>query len=183
MGMAQVYAVISAVGADRVGIVDDLSGIVSDAGGNIEESKMAVLGGEFAVIMLVAMDGKALDVLVARTAELETSLGLKFGVKRTNSGSAQGQGRPYSLETVSLDGRGIVHSVSAVLRKHGINIEDLETSTDSAPLTGASLFRMNANIVLGPNVSVLALRRELEQLQADQDLDISLTPLVTSRLD
>ncbi len=181
--MAQVYAVISAVGADRVGIVDDLSGIVTEAGGNIEESKMAVLGGEFAVIMLVAMDGKALDALVARTADFEKSLALKFGIKRTNPGTAPGQGRPYSLETVSLDGKGIVHSVSAVLRKHGINIEDLETSTDSAPLTGASLFRMNANIVLGQGVSVLALRRELEELEAEQDLDISLTPLVAGRPD
>jgi hypothetical protein len=42
---------------------------------------------------------------------------------------------------------------------------------------------MNANIVIGPGVSVLALRRELEQLQVDQDLDISLTPLVSPGLD
>jgi glycine cleavage system transcriptional repressor len=181
--MAQVYAVISAVGADRVGIVDDLSGIVAEAGGNIEESKMAVLGGEFAVIMLVSMEARALESLVSKSAGIETALGLKFGVKPTKPGTPLGKGRPYSLETVSLDGKGIVHSVSAVLRKHGINIEDLETSTDSAPLTGASLFRMTANIVLGPDVSVLALRHELEQLQVDQDLDISLTPLVSARLD
>ena len=181
--MAQVYAVISAVGADRVGIVDDLSGIVAEAGGNIEESKMAVLGGEFAVIMLVSIEAKALDSMVAGTAGIEASLGLKFGIKPTRAATSMAQGRPYSLETVSLDGRGIVHSVSAVLRRHGINIEDLETSTDSAPLTGASLFRMNANIVLGSGVSVLALRHELELLQVDQDLDISLTPLVSPRLD
>jgi glycine cleavage system transcriptional repressor len=71
-----------------------------------------------------------------------------------------------------------VHSVSAVLRKYGINIEDLETRTERAPLTGAPLFRMKANIVLGPGVAIGALRRELEELQAAQDLDIVLMPLV-----
>ena len=51
--MARAYAVLTAIGPDRVGIVDDVSGAVSEGSCNIEESKMAVLGGEFAVIMLV----------------------------------------------------------------------------------------------------------------------------------
>jgi glycine cleavage system transcriptional repressor len=167
--------------------VDDLSGMVSESGGNIEESKMAVLGGEFAVMMLVSLDAEALEALAARTGEFESSLALKVEIKRTfqsaKAGEGAERGRPYSLETVSLDGKGIVHSVSALLRKYGINIEDLETRTDRAPLTGAPLFRMKANIVVGPTVAISALRRELEELQATQDLDIILMPLVPSRRD
>jgi glycine cleavage system transcriptional repressor len=187
--MGKAYAVFSAIGADRVGIVDDLSGLLSEGGGNIEESKMAVLGGEFAVMMLVSMEGSALDALLARIPEFESSLGLKIGTKVTRaSGHEAGigtsaRGRPYSLETVSLDGKGIVHSVSAVLRAYGINIEDLETRTELAPLTGAPLFRMKADIVVGPDVAIGALRRELEALQAAQDLDIVLTALVPARRD
>ena len=67
--MGKAYAVFSAIGADRVGIVDDLSGLVSEGGGNIEESKMAVLGGEFAVMMLVSIEAEALDSLVAATPQ------------------------------------------------------------------------------------------------------------------
>jgi glycine cleavage system transcriptional repressor len=183
--MAKEYAVLSAIGADRVGIVDDLSLIVSEGGGNIEESKMAVLGGEFAVMMLVSMEKAALEALASSVESVERKLELKIGVKRTSEGSpeAAGRGRPYSLETVSLDGRGIVHSVSAVLRKYGINIEDLETRTERAPLTGAPLFRMKANVVLGPSVSASSLRHELEELEAEQDLDIVLMPLVPARRD
>jgi glycine cleavage system transcriptional repressor len=181
--MAKAYAVFSAIGADRVGIVDDISGLVSEGGGNIEESKMAVLGSEFAVMMLVSMEAEALETLIARSSELEERLSLKIGVKRTHEGSTPERGRPYSLETVSLDGRGILHSVSAVLRKYGINIEDLETRTERAPLTGAPLFRMKANVVLGQGVAIAALRRELEELQTAQDLDILLMPLVPTRRD
>jgi glycine cleavage system transcriptional repressor len=181
--MGKSYAVFSAIGADRVGIVDDLSGLVSEGGGNIEESKMAVLGSEFAVMMLVSIDSAALEALIARTEEIEARLSLKIGVKLTRENPAPERGRPYSLETVSLDGQGILHSVSAVLRRHGINIEDLETRTDRAPLTGAPLFRMKANVVLGPGVAIGALRKELEELQAAQDLDILLMPLVPTRRD
>ena len=187
--MSKAYAVFSAIGADRVGIVDDISGLVSGGGGNIEESKMAVLGGEFAVMMLISMEAEALDSLVAKTPQIESSLSLKIGIKATResardvAASGQARGRPYSLETVSLDGEGIVHSVSAVLRGYGINIEDLETRTERAPLTGAPLFRMKASIVLGPGVAIGALRRELEELEAAQDLDIVLMPLVPTRRD
>ena len=73
--MGKAYAVFSAIGADRVGIVDDISGLVSEGGGNIEESKMAVLGSEFAVMMLVSMERSALEALVAReSAEIEAQL-------------------------------------------------------------------------------------------------------------
>jgi glycine cleavage system transcriptional repressor len=181
--MGKAYAVLSAIGADRVGIVDDISGIVAEGGGNIEESKMAVLGSEFAVMMLVSMEAEALEALVARTGELEARLSLKIAFKRTSEGRSSERGRPYSLETVSLDGNGIVHSVSGVLRRYGINIEDLETRTERAPLTGAPLFRMKANVVLGQGVAIAALRRELEELQTAQDLDILLMPLVPTRRD
>jgi len=197
--MGKAYAVLSAIGADRVGIVDDLAALVFERGGNIEESKMAVLGGEFAVMMLVSMEAAVLDGFIEGTRELESKLSLKIGIKgthkderedtrredtREDSGRpAGGQGRPYTLETVSLDGKGIVRAVSAVLRAYGINIEDLETRTDRAPLTGAPLFRMKANIVLGREVVVASLRRELEELQAAQDLDIVLQPLVPTRRD
>lgn len=181
--MSKAYIVISAIGADRVGIVDDLSGIVAEAGGNIEESKMAVLGGEFAVMMLVAADETSVGVLESRMAAAETALGLRIGVKRTSEEPRPEGGRPYCVETVSLDGRGILHAVSAVLRKRGINIEELETRTERAPLTGAPLFRLRADIVLGPGVPVTALRRELEELQTGQDLDVTLTPLVPARMD
>ncbi|HSV56240.1 MAG TPA: ACT domain-containing protein [Magnetospirillaceae bacterium] len=181
--MSKVYILVSALGADRVGIVDDLSGIVADAGGNIEESKMAVLGGEFAVMMLVAADEPAAAVLESRMGDAESSLGLRIAVKRTFEASKPEGGRPYSLETVSLDSRGIVHAVSAVLRRRGINIEELETRTERAPLTGAPLFHMKAQIVIGPRQSAAALRRELEELHTGQDLDVALTPLVPSRMD
>jgi len=175
--MAKSYAVVTAIGADRVGIVDDLSGAAAQAGCNIEASKMAVLGGEFAVIMLVSGSSESMDALSARVPALNEKLSLRIDLKRTGKPRREESGRPYVLEAVSLDTPGIVHAVTEIIRRHGINIEDLETDTAAAPWTGAPMFRMKAHIIVASSVSVAKLKEELGALQLAQDLDISLKPV------
>ena len=48
--------IISAVGSDRLGIVSEISGVITSHGGNVEESRMSRLGSDFAIIMLVSVD-------------------------------------------------------------------------------------------------------------------------------
>ena len=171
------FVVLTAVGPDRVGIVDDLSGAVSSAGCNIEESKMAVLGGEFAVIMLVSGPAASVDSLAKSLPGLGEKLSLHVECRKTHEPRAGEKGRPYLLEAVSLDTPGIVHSVTALLRGHGINIEDLETDTAAAPWTGAPMFRLHAHLIVGPSVSIVGLKEDLARLQREHDLDITLTPV------
>lgn len=180
---AQAFAVLTAIGPDRVGIVDDLSRLIAPLGGNIEESKMAILGGEFAVIMLVSLAAPQLDVLAGVLPAQEKALGLRLELKPTRRPEARHDGRPYSLETVSLDTPGILLAVTAVLKAHAINIEELETLTQPAPWTGAPMFRMRATIILGPAVSILQLRADLAQLEAERDLDITLRPVLAGQLE
>jgi glycine cleavage system transcriptional repressor len=175
--MAKAFAVLTAIGADRVGIVDDLAAAVSSAGCNIEESKMAVLGGEFAVIMLVSGPPGSLDGLTGGVDGLGSRLALHIESRPTREPRAGESGRPYLLEAVSLDTPGIVHSVTAVLRGHGINIEELSTDTAAAPWTGAPMFRLKAHLIIGPSVSIARLKEELALLQQEHDLDIALKPV------
>lgn len=175
--MALDYVVLTAIGTDRVGIVDDISGAVSAGSCNIEESKMAVLGGEFAVIMLVSGTPPAVKGLADQLPALGTRLGLAIACRGTREPRPVESGRPYLLEAVSLDTPGIVHAVTAVLRSHGVNIEDLETDTAAAPWTGAPMFRMKGHLVAGTSVSVPRLREDLARLQQEHDLDITLRPV------
>jgi len=170
------FAVFTAIGPDRVGIVDDLSGLVVSHGGNIEESKMAVLGGEFAAVMLISMEPTALADLGGAVPALQEKLGLRLELKATCKQESAATGRPYILETVSLDTPGIVHAVTAIIKTYGINIEELETATQPAPWTGAPMFRMRATIILAPQVSVAKLKADLAVLESERDLDISLKP-------
>ena len=175
--MATGFVVLTAVGPDRVGIEDDIAAAVSEAGCNIEESKMAVLGGEFALIMLVSGPAASVQSMAASLPGLGQKLGLRVISTPTHEPRAGEKGRPYLLKAVSLDTPGIVHAVTAVLRSHAINIEDLETETAAAPWTGAPMFRLTAHLVVGPSVSVGGLKEELARLQQEHDLDIVLKPV------
>ena len=175
------YSVLTAIGPDRVGIVEDLAELVAARDGNIEDSRMAVLGGEFAAIMLVAMPEGGLDDLEAALDRLGQGAGLRLELKRTTRHQAVAEGRPYLLETVSLDTPGIVKAVTSMLKRHRINIENLETETRPAPMTGAPIFHMRATVILDAGVSVSTLRLELADLEADRGWDISLKPLLPGR--
>ena len=98
-----------------------------------------------------------------------------MSLKETASPQADPAARPYLLDTTSLDTPGIVHAVTTLLRKHRVNILDLETDTTPAPWTGAPMFHMRARLsVPGP---VAGLREELAELETQTNLDIRLTPV------
>ena len=175
--MPAAYIVLTAIGTDRVGIVDDLSGALLTAGCNIEESKMAILGGEFAVIMLVSGAAAAVESLSRSLPDLGGKLNLRIDAKPTREPHPPAAGRPYLLEAVSLDTPGIVHSVTAILREANVNIEDLETDSGAAPWTGAPMFRIKAHLIVEPSVSIARLRERLMSLEQEHDLDITLTPV------
>ena len=171
------HAILTAMGKDRVGIVDDLTTLILEARCNVEESRMAVLGGEFAVILLLSGDQGNVKALVEGMPGKGKSLDLQITMKETLPPQAAPESRPYQLESVSLDTPGIVHSITSLLRRFGVNIDDLETDTTPAPWTGAPMFVMKARPTVPGGVSIAALREEIEALEAEQNLDIKLAPI------
>jgi glycine cleavage system transcriptional repressor len=175
--MSVSYIAVSAVGRDRVGLADDIAAWIEAAGGNVEESKMAVLGGEFAVIMLVSGSSETTRVLLDGSENTAGRLGLRLHATETTAPNASSGGLPYTVETVSLDSPGIVHALTREIRAMGVNIADLETSSSAAPWTGAPVFRMKATLILPANLPVARFRENMEKLSHERDLDIRLGPV------
>jgi glycine cleavage system transcriptional repressor len=177
------YAIVTAIGTDRVGIVDDLTTSILEKQCNIEESRMAVLGGEFAVMLLLSGLPDDIETLIGASQQIAKHLDLHISMKPTVAPKTEPRMRPYLIESVSLDTPGIVHAITALLRRHGINIENLETDTTAAPWTGAPMFVMRARISVPPEVSLTALREEVETLESEQNLDIKLVPVTAAPLE
>ena len=171
------YFVLTAVGTDRVGIVEELAEILEEKSCNIEESRMAVLGREFAVILLASGSPEAVKMLTSGADELRARIGLQAEIRPTAAPGELPAGRPYSIEAVSLDAPGIMHAVTAVLKDAGVNIEEISTDTTSAPWTGATMFHMEGTIVLPQGVHASELREKLSSLEHERDIDIRLEPL------
>jgi len=60
---------VTVIGRDRPGIIAEVTGVVADLGGNIEDSSMTLLRGHFAWMLIADVDA-APDALAARLAHL-----------------------------------------------------------------------------------------------------------------
>src|SRR5262249_26276764 len=76
------HLILTATGPDQVGLVEQISAFISRRGCNIEDSKMAVFCGEFAVIVLISGDKVSLSRVAFDYREIEKETGLTVAVKK-----------------------------------------------------------------------------------------------------
>jgi len=77
MATAKSHLVLTAVGPDRPGLVNRISSLIHEASANLEDSRMAILGGEFALLVLVSGTDAAVARVEQEAVRLEPELGLK----------------------------------------------------------------------------------------------------------
>src|SRR5262245_39151965 len=122
--------VLTVIGEDKPGLVEQLSDQVLGAGANWEESRMARLSGKFAGILRVTVDESQAERLTAGLGSLEAA-GLRVVVERSGE---QSPFRTIGLELVGHDRPGIIREISRALTHGGVNIEELETEVTRAPM-------------------------------------------------
>lgn len=165
------YLVISAVGKDRAGIVSELSAAISQHRCNIDDSRMAILGGEFAIILMLS--GAAADIAELRQTlpQLEETTGLTILDRPTEGRSGASGSLPYAVEVITMDQPGIVHQVTAFFSERQINIDSLETETYPAPHTGTPMFALNMAVNIPANQKMGELRQAFDNFCDTQNLD------------
>jgi len=170
------FMVISALGKDRPGIVNQLSRAILEAGCNIEDSRMTVLGGEFVVMLLVSGVWNAIAKLETQARVLEKKLELTLVTKTTEPRAVKPAMVPYVVDVVAMDHPGIVSEVAEFFSSRQINIEDLSTWTYAAAHTGTPMFSMNMTISIPAEVSIGRLRDEFTRFCDTLNLDATLEP-------
>lgn len=172
------HVVLTAVGADRPGLVDEVALYIAQRGGNLEDSRMVNLHGQFAMMMLVGGAGDVVDALGADLPSLAAASSVHVELMpATGEGTATSVAMPYRLHAWSIDHPGLVQSVAHVLREHSVNIESAETSLQSAPVTGAPLFSMEFVISVPAETSAVSLREALGAVCDELNIDWQLNPL------
>ena len=166
--------VISALGNDKPGIVNELSKAILDQGGNISESKMTVLGGEFAMMLLVTGTQECINNIISKLDNTGKSLNLTLIAKETQATESNHKRLPYQITVVSMDHPGIVHNISDFLSSRDLNIEEIETKTYPAAHTGTPMFSLDMTISIPADSSIRTLRDEFLIFCDDLNLDASL---------
>ena len=169
--------VLTLTGPDRIGIVDDVTRLLLDRDGNVETSRMARLGGEFAILMLVSLPAESV-------ASLDEDLGrlAAQGYKVTTTPAEHSYAEahpgwlPYRIEVYGADHEGIIQEVAHYLSQLGISVESMDSETTAAPISGVPLFAMNALVVVPPGLAGQDWEAGLEELSSHTNLEIRLFP-------
>jgi len=172
------YIVISGLGPDRPGLVADVTRYINTRGGNVEDSRAAVLGAEFGVMILASGAAEAIGRIEAERSVLEADSGLTFMMRATSSPEEHRRALalPYRIEANALDHEGIVHALTDALREAGINIISLETTVRNAPVTGTEIFNMLARVDIPAGVSASSVRDALSAIARSHNLDVEMKP-------
>lgn len=171
-------AVLTLTGPDRVGIVEEMTGALLELGTNVETSRMARLGGEFAVLMLVSLPAEKLSGLEDALAGLAEH-GYRITVVPTEEHPTVVRTRTvaYRIDVTGADHEGIIHDIAHGLSKLGINIESMETSTSPEPASGTPLFSMRAVVAVPPELAESDWRSALSDAGDKANVDVTATPL------
>jgi glycine cleavage system transcriptional repressor len=167
---------VTAAGEDRPGIVARLTEIFVKHGANLEESRMAILGGEFAAIILISIPSENVQALEKELSGLKSET-ITATTKATKPLDPQRFANHHQYELIlnGADHEGIVHNVSTFLRDRSINIESMETTVVPAPVTGSPLFKMKAALIVPPTISAAELNKHLAEIGTAQGVDISIS--------
>ena len=161
---------LSALGADRPGIVAAITQRLMDHGVNVTDSHMGILRGHFAMTLIVAVPGEVAELQadLERTAE---DLGLQAVTLAPVQEDAPAGPEPTHTVTVyGADHPGIVAAVTRTLADAGVNVCDLNTR-----LTG-DLYVMFLEVAAPGGVP------DLGEVARTQGVEVSVQPLDTDVL-
>ena len=170
------HVAVTAVGADRTGIVAAVTKVLVERGCNLEDASMAILRGHFAMMLVVDVPGPvdrpegaavaagALEAALGPTAdELELVVTVRPLADEVPAGGAEGES--WTVAVYGADRPGIVHGVAALMADLGVNIVDLTTRVVGPP--HEPVYMMLLDVTVPAAISEAQLRERLEQ-RADE---------------
>lgn len=169
--------VITAIGEDRPGIVNDLTEILLDASLNIEDSRMSILGGEFALILLVSGNAESISSLNAEQGTLEQRLKLKLLIKPTSQKVDRDDTIPYLITVEGMDNPGIVHKLAHYLSQQSINITNLQTHSSHAAHTGTPMFSVDMQVDIPASADLEQIQDGFDKTCDELSMDAEFTVL------
>ncbi|HUQ64050.1 MAG TPA: ACT domain-containing protein [Acidimicrobiales bacterium] len=171
---------VTAVGADRPGIVAAVSNAFVEHGCNIEDSAMTILRGQFAMMLIVAApQGLAAPALKAALAAPALELGLTVTVEPVSSTEVRqelpaGGASTYTVSVHGADHPGIVHGIADLLARAAVNIIDLTTRVIGG--TESPVYVMMLEVSLPPTVDADDLRARLDNVAQELGVTANLHP-------
>ena len=165
--------IVTFIGDDRPGLVESLSEVVETRGGNWLESRLSQLGGKFAGLVLITLPDDQSEHLEKQLKALSAS-GLSVRVTPAGTQSDAYRGRHIKLTLIGPDRSGIVRQVSKALAQSGVNVIEMDSTVESAPMSAELLFKARIDAEIPEQISLHELDEQLDIIANTMTLDIEL---------
>jgi glycine cleavage system transcriptional repressor len=173
--------VLTAFSQDRPGIVADISEVLYKNHCNLEDSTMANLAGEFAIILLFSPlsggDEKGLEEkLSTECRRLEREKGITAFIRPVGHPEKKPKA-DHSTKSLHVEGQdhaGIVYKVSRFLADNDINIASLHSDVKFSPESGAAIYSLSISVEIPPNVSLQTVEEKLNQIEDQLNVNITM---------
>lgn len=168
--------VLTLTGHDRVGIVEEVTKQILPCGGNVESSRMARLGGEFAMLMLVSVPEQQFEELdnSIQTLSVKGYTVTTCVTQQDDPGQFQDWSK-FQVEVFGADHEGIIHDITQRLAELNVSVETMDTGTSQAPLSGSPLFMMSAIVLAPPELKLDSIQDDLVKVGDNLNVDIEVS--------
>ncbi|MEJ2200652.1 MAG: ACT domain-containing protein [Desulfuromonadaceae bacterium] len=174
---------LTIIGLDRTGIVSQVTEILYRLGCNIADSSCTILGGQFAMILIVSnpkITDKA-DLATAFSPIEESGLSVFVRtLKPDGEKRPQFEGDICLISVYGADQPGIVYRVTKELGDRKVNITDLNTKLIGSE--ARPVYVMILEAVLPPDMSEEELKKIMDQLKGEMQVDISVRSITPVEL-
>ncbi|WP_343562396.1 glycine cleavage system protein R [Kiloniella sp. b19] len=168
--------VLTVIGPDKAGLVDQLSAAISNAGASWLESRMSNLSGYFAGILRVSVPNDKNEGLKQALASMEKD-GLRLVIESELSSKVENPHREISMEIVGPDHPGIIHDIAHALAERKINILELASEVQNGAMSGEDIFIAHIAGSVPEGQDMDELHDQLSDLANKLLVDISLDDL------
>lgn len=164
--------VLTAVGRDRPGIVEEFTKLILHYDGNIEASRMVRLGGDFAMLIFVSAPEDRVFELRRTVDDLHyTKFDVLTRISEVDDEADDPLMKRCTITVLGADHMGIINQIAQYLTEQGINLESMHTEVSAAPMSGTPLFTMSAEVVVPPRLAVNDLREAMEFIGDEMGVD------------
>ena len=167
--------IMTAFSKDRPGIVADLTEVIYENGGNLEDSTMTSMLDEFVIILLFSAKEEIFEKQLSNDCRrLEKEKGITAFVRTVETVARKTEDR-FNRKTINVEGvdqAGIVYKISRFLADSDINIENLTSQRIISPESGTAIYTMELKVQVPEKISIAQLEEGLSKVGEALNLNI-----------
>lgn len=166
------YLVVTAMGADRPGLVSRLARLASECDCDIVDSRMALFGNEFTLIMMISGSWSAITKIESLLPALSVELELMTVMKRTSKHTPKKFVSRIEVIFNGEDQRGTMKSITQFLAERGLDLAAVRSHADDNDNLKTQSILLAINIP--DKINLLKLEQGIHELAESMSLECTI---------